>query len=228
MLATIQREQVVIVEMQTLKNEIVISSPYIGRFSTKDILLRYFENLDIPSMLWLRVYKSHLFNKDSMPKFYTNNEDMFVLPCVLFEAESIFFINQPLHLYFTENEGGVMNAYSKISYDKHKLLEKRRNILRMPNFIREKIGCDIVDNSFSTFSYYRKKIILMFLFSQPLLAGCSEKMNVIQEECNFKSVNQICDFCKRNLQNSRIEKLIKIFGLRFTYELYRRILWRFK
>ena len=228
LMATIQREQVDIVEMQTLKDNKVVSSPFKGKQAAKDVLNCFFEHTIIPPMLWLRVYKSKLFNQDTMPKFYTNNEDQFTFPCLLYLAESIFFIEKPLHIYFTGNEGSVIASYnSKKTIDPTKLLQKKKNTLHISEFIKSKIGFDI-ETIFPTFSFYQNRMLITFIFSQPLQISYSNKIQIIQKECRFASKEDVVHFVENHLQQKRLDRLIKIFGLRLTYELYHRFLWRFK
>lgn len=228
LMTTIQSEKVDIVEMQTLKDGKIVTSPFKGLFPAKDILRYFFEHLSVPPMLWLRVYKTKFFDKNIMPKTYTNNEDSFVFPYLLSCADSVFFLDQTLHLYYTGNESGVMASYSKKTDDVDALLQKRKNVLHVSDFLKEKIGYDKLMQNYPTFPYYQKRMIYTFIFSQPLQISCSRKLQIIKKECGFSSVKDLKRFLRQNLQNTKFDKLIKYLGITITYEIYRRFLAREK
>jgi hypothetical protein len=161
-----------------------------------------------------------------MPKIYTNNEDMFVLPCILHLADSIFFLEETLHVYFTGNAGGVMNSYNQRKNNSDVLINKKKNILHICEFVKKSIGQNVIEKNYQTFDLYQKRILFAFIFGQPLQVCFSKKLEIIQQECDFTSKKAIEQFVYKNLQNSKLDRLTKFVGLQICYEFYRRFLRR--
>ena len=140
MLECAEKEGVDIVEIQTRRDAKILESNLKGLQDTHQVLKQYFTKGGIQSMLWMRMFRRSLFAKPVLPTIYTNNEDMFAWPCLLYAAHSIYFLKKPLHTYSTDNEGGVMQSET---YDP-KLAERRfqsrtKALLSIP-FFREYAG----------------------------------------------------------------------------------------
>ena len=104
-----------IVEMWTDRDGQTIKSKYSesnGLIDAKDYLISFLRDGDVPTMLWLRMYKRELFFPSVFPVAYINNEDNFSLPCILYNAHSICFVDQELHVYSSDNEQSFMNEIS--------------------------------------------------------------------------------------------------------------------
>ena len=81
-----------IVECEVFRDGSILSSPYTGLYDANFIFRDYLLYNSLHSMLWMRLYKRTLFQKDVMPELYVNNEDMFALPCLLYTAKTIYFL----------------------------------------------------------------------------------------------------------------------------------------
>ena len=221
MLMCAEREKVDIVEIETLRDGDIISSPLTGKQKTHDILRRYLTKGDIPSMLWLRMYKRDLFKKSVLPTFYTNNEDVFAWPCILYAASSIYYIKEPFHTYSTDNEDGVMHAEKVNSRLADRRMEsKRKSLLAFPHlcsYIGEENLGDYIDD----INYYKANRIFSFLMEDFGGKRMKEKVSAVCSTLDFKNRNELNAYLKRWLPGGRdsIYGIYRMFGINITYYL---------
>lgn len=221
MLACAERENVDIVEIQTLRDGVVMSSSLTGLHDTNEVLKRYFTKGDILSMLWLRLYKHSLFNKPVLPTIYTNNEDNFAFPCLLYSSRSIYFLNEPLHTYSTDNESGVMHSES----NNPKLAERRfqsktKTLLSIPHFCNY-VG-DIKRSGFyNELNYYKANRIFNFLLLDFKGKTMRDKEKAVKESFSFNSLSEIHQFLKEWLPDGKrnIYSVYKLLGIYVAFLL---------
>ena len=212
-----------IVECQTIREGRIIKSNYTGVHDTSEILRDYFINGEIPTMLWMRLFKRNLFlDKLVLPNIYVNNEDIFALPCLLYKAKDIFYLQEQLHHYTTDNEESVMYEIKNKLYDETKMIQNRIKILHVIDHISEYIGKDILNKKYKKeFMTHTARIILIFCLSDfkslsikdKIIIACNE-IKIIEKDLNkyYKNFTHY---------NKMIQNLIRLIGFENTLLIYR-------
>lgn len=220
MLKCAEDNNVDIVEIETWREGKVLSSPYKGLYQSHDILKNYLKNGVLCSMLWLRLYKRDLFNKSVLPNLYTNNEDSFALPCLLYAAKSIYFLKKPLHTYSTDNEQGVMHLYmTDLSYAE-KFFKSRKVALSCFVHFRKFVGEEWINNNIELYNCFLSKGICTFLFTNFMGKPKSIKEECIKEIFGFSSNKEISHFLKSYLPfMPNTYGIVKILGYNCAYKL---------
>ena len=211
-----------IVEIETVRGNEIITSPYEGTVDSTQILKDYFNGNGIPSMLWMRLYKRELLAKPVFPALYTNNEDMFALPCLLSGAKKISFIKKPLHTYSIDNDSAVMLNLKK--RNSRKYFESRTKVLNMFSHIENFIGEQDIQKSYKKeYERFKARVILSYVLTRFDGVSYDEKMNALQAILNVSSIketekviNEIC-----HTQNDTTYRLIKMIGIKNTYKIYK-------
>lgn len=211
-----------IVEMKTKRDDIIISSGFQGEMDAR----KYWEKLirfeKIPSMLWLRIYRKELFVKSVFPSIYTNNEDMFALPCLVYSAKSIGFINEVLHTYSTDNESAVMKELNDNPNFSLKKYDNRKKVLFTVNHLSNYIGLEMDENIRALMIQYKWHVIINFLFEKfDKKISYNDKINAIINNIGFESKGDVEKFIKVNAYcKNTLCVFIKLFGVKNTYFLY--------
>lgn len=215
MLDCAKREVVDIVEIQTRRDGEIIESNLEGLQDTHQVLKQYFAKGGIQSMLWMRMYKRQLFDKQVLPTIYTNNEDMFAWPCLLYSAKSMFFLKEPLHTYSTDNEGGVMQSET---FDP-KLIERRfqsrsKALLSIP-FFRE-FTRDGYNEFINEHKQYEARYVFGFLMVSFKNKSLKDKENSAIEALGFKSANELYSFMNQWLPKGKLDiyGVYRLFGMK--------------
>ena len=209
-----------IVEVQTEREGVVISSPYQGLHEAHDVLRDYFVGNGMPSMLWLRMYRRNLFEKPVLPQLYTNNEDMFGLPCLLHAANTIYFLKETLHVYSTDNETAVMSNLKKKKGEKY--FQSRSVALNILPFIEDYIGEKAINEEYKeTFPKYKSRMLLGFLFYRFSDINYERRIAAVCPIVGASSVNDAEQIIKKTANNEGIGKLIKLIGVKQTFRLYK-------
>jgi glycosyltransferase involved in cell wall biosynthesis len=211
-----------IVECKTVREDKVIGSKYNGVHETSQILKDYFFNGDIPSMMWMRLYSNSLFGKPVFPNLYVNNEDIFALPCLLFRAKNIYFLNEQLHFYTTDNEVSVMNGIKKNTVDEDKIIKNRLKTLHVKEHLEKQFGKDFLENELSLeFKTYTARVILDFCLNEFKTLSPKDCLKVALENTGAKiaDIKPCYKYIKYN--NKLIQKSVNWFGLARTVQLYR-------
>lgn len=209
-----------IVEVQTLRENKIISSPYVGKHSAREVLLDYLSKGNMPSMMWMRLYKRNLFVKPVLPTIYTNNEDVFALPCLLFAADSIFFINEALHTYSTDNEQGVMHQLNtNPALIEKRFLNTQKALLVFKHF-SEFVGANQLQRFESQYNKFISTKLISFLLTDFIGKTYLDKIEAVIAATDFNSQKEIEVFIKRNSRYS-LNKigLVKIFGIKIIHNL---------
>ncbi len=210
-----------IVEIETVKGDEIICSPYEGLVDASQILKDYFKGNGIPSMLWMRLYKRELMNKPVFPDLYTNNEDMFALPCLLSGAKHVYFIRKPMHTYSIDNESAVMLNLKK--KNSRKYFESRTKVLNMFSHIESFIGEERIQKDYNKeYERFKARFVLSYLITRFEGVSYDEKMTALMPILNASSIKEtekkVNDFCRT--QKDLTYRLIKAIGIKNTYRLY--------
>lgn len=210
-----------IVEMETVRDGKIISSPYSGVVSSNTVLKAYLDTANIPTMLWLRMYRRELFQRPVLPKLYTNNEDNFALPCLLYSAEKICYIKEPLHIYSTDNENAVMAVFMH-KQRATEYYENRKKTLYIISHVSSFIGKDVIKSEFKNeFDQFKFRIITGFFFANmpniPYSKRMSDVLTIFPEYTEAGLLKFIKATARRDCLSN---KLIKSLGLKVTYTLY--------
>lgn len=205
-----------IVEVDTVRDGVVLASPYEGLQDSHAVLKEYFTNGGIQSMLWLRLYKRELFEKAIMPELYTNNEDMFGLPCLLFAAKSIYFLHKALHTYSTDNEGAVMKTTTTDPRLRSKYYNNRIKALKcFPHFK------SFVSNGFDEFACEYKTCLSRYAFAFICYDfGVSSYKQKLKDAAKATGFDNTCELITCIKQNIRGERRVKMFGFYLAYLSY--------
>ncbi len=222
MYASAVRHNVDIVECRTLRNGNIIESNYHGTHDTAQILKDYFFNGDIPSMMWMRLYRKNLFDKPVFPEIYVNNEDVFAFPYLLYKAKDIFYLKEQLHYYTTDNEDSVMNGIKNKTVDEDKIIKNRVKTLSVIEHIEKQIGKHIIENEFSReFKTYTARVILDFCLNDFKSLQPKDSVNIAFKNtgAKMKDISTCYEYIKYS--NKYIQKSVNVLGLEKTISLYR-------
>lgn len=216
------KHNVDLVECMSLIDGKIIQSKYKGIEKSSKILKDYFSNGDIPSMLWLRLYRSSLFIEPLMPDMYVNNEDVFALPCLLFMAKDIFYLKEQLHYHSTDNELSVMSEINNKTSNEEKIIENRVKTLYVVSHIKNFIGVDNIDNKYrDEFNTFTARTILTFCLNEFKSLSTKTSIKIACEKTDVNLKDLITSFNNLKGYNKRIQKSIKYLGFEKTVFLYR-------
>jgi glycosyltransferase involved in cell wall biosynthesis len=218
------KHNVDIVECMSLMDDKIIQSKYEGIEKTSKILKDYFSNFNIPSMLWLRLYRRSLFVRPLMPNMHVNNEDVFAFPCLLFMAENIYYLKEQLHYYTSphDNELSVMSEIINKNCDEEKIIRSRVKTLAVISHIKNFIGENNIKNNYSeVFLTFTARTILSFCLYEFQSLSIRESIKIACEKtgANLKDLDKF----SKNLRgyNKILQKMIKYLGFKKTILMYR-------
>jgi glycosyltransferase involved in cell wall biosynthesis len=209
-----------IVEIQSYYGNKILSSQFEGIHEGKEMLKLYFKgHPGTFPMLWLRLYKRHLFDKPVMPMLYVNNEDIFAFPCLLYNADKIGYLKETLHNYSIDNENAVMTSLSRKLDLAKKYYENRILTLFVVAHIKDYIGEDNINRSYKNeFIQFKYRVIISFIFSNIHNISYKEKLKKVKQIFGFKDNRELHKYTRKNCDNrGRLNKVIKIFGIRNAY-----------
>ncbi len=224
MLRAAEENNADIVQMQTYRENRVLSSKNSGLCDSHQVLKDYFEWDQSTKMLWLKLYKRKLFEgKPVLSGLYVNNEDGFAWPCLLYKAKNIYFLNEPLHTYSTDNEHAVMHSLFTQKALASKLKENRKRILHIIPHIEGFIGKDVLDCEFQPyFNHLKDDILIKFLTTYVYGFSFKERVDEVKAVLGFSSYKEINEFVKENLpadNTNKIYRLVRLLGVRNVYYL---------
>lgn len=224
MLQAAEENNADIVQIQTYRENRVLSSKNSGLCDSHQILKEYFEWDQSTKMLWLKLYKRELFEgKPVLSDLYVNNEDGFAWPCLLYKAKNIFFLNEPLHTYSTDNEHAVMHSLFTQRALAPKLIENRKMILHIIPHIEKFIGKEELDKEYQPyFNYLKDDILIKFLVPYVYGFSFNERLDEVKKVLGFSSYKEVNRFVKDNLpsdKSNKVYRLIGLWGVRNAYNL---------
>lgn len=209
-----------IVEIKTRHGDEVLGAPFAGLKDSHEVLKYYFEQGGMHTMLWMRMYRRTLFDKPVLPDLYTNNEDMFGLPCLLHAAHSIYYLPEVLHTYTVDNVNSFMVSTSDPK-NADKRFKSRALALKAPNHFRTFVGEEGLKEYGDSFNRYRASNAFSFLMLSFLGKGIKDKEKAVIEETGLNSSRELRRFLREWLPNrSLVYRMYKALGLNLTYKLY--------
>lgn len=212
-----------IVEIKTRHGEEVLGAPFAGLKDSHEVLNYYFEQGGMHTMLWMRMYRRTLFDKPVLPDLYTNNEDMFGLPCLLHAAHSIYYLPEILHTYTVDNVNSFMVSTSDPK-NAEKRFKSRALALKAPNHFKSFVGEDGLKEYGDSFKHYRASNAFSFLMLSFLGKRMDDKVAVVLAESGFSSSKEMNRYLRKWLPNrSLVYRMYKVFGLKLTYRFYHAI-----
>lgn len=211
-----------IYEFQTIREGYYSKSPYTGVMSTKQVLRDYFNGTGIPVNYWLRVFRRELFNDRVFPKEISLYEDVYAFPCLLYNAETIAFIEKPLHVH-TKEKASIMNSFYS---DKNgrEAFDKQKTLLKSIPHIENNIGKDVIDGEYKDcFDCYKARIYRDFIFMDINGISYSDKLDAVLSTLELKITRQeLENLIEKNIETSSTTgRMIRTIGLRNAYLLYR-------
>ncbi len=214
-----------IVQVQSIRDGVAIGPRYTNLQNTDKVFREILTaRITLPNALWSRLFRKNLFNKRVFPDFYCNADDIFAAPCLIYSAKNIFYINEILHVWSTDNENSVTISAS-LRKDTNKEFSRRKNYLKaikhVWNFVGEE---EIIRNYSEEFKAFTAAWIARFIFTDLVYNPYSERIAAVRNEmAYFKNArtHDIELFVKRNIAPSnKLYRCIKILGLRLTFIIY--------
>lgn len=219
MVAVAQGENAQIVECRIdAKGKFVTDYP-IGTFETKQVLYEYFLNKSFYPMLWFRIYHRSLFEQPIFPELYTNNEDEFVFPCLLYRAEKLVRIPNVFYHYTVDNVNSVMQAYKT---NDRAVLERRKVVIKCAEHVKNVIGSETIDSRFyEVYQSYLLTIAKVILFGHYKFLGVQERLDIIEEIMGLteKRINYIAR--NYNIKKCYENTIIRLIGIRAAIWCFR-------
>ena len=220
-----KKNDIDIVEFETIREGKVLCSKYEGIHKSKDVLDDYFIH-GANQMLWLRIYKKSLFNKTVMPGFYTNNEDIYGYPCLLYSASSILYYHKPLHNYSSDNETSVMTKYKNDTSYADKYFNNSFKALRAIKHIKAYLGIEVINERY-------KESFPLFVCTSIINTVLNKTYNNITwrqieksiiENTDFDTYQEVNDYIKSHFKKKGLTYfLIKTIGLKYTYYIKKQL-----
>lgn len=210
-----------IVEIETFREGKILSSPYVGKVDTRMVLKEFLVHKKLKTMLWLRLYKRSLFDKPVLPNLYTNNEDSFALPCLLYKADSIFFLKKVLHTYSTDNEQGVMHVLATNPQMAEKRFKNRQTALyALPHF-EGYVGENGIKEIQIEYNKHKASSLCSFIFTNFASKTLLDKEKAVMDVLPYSSFEEMHEFIKKWIPSTTIlYKMVKVLGVNLTYSVY--------
>jgi len=211
-----------IVECSTLRELKIIESKYSGLQNASEILADYFLNGDLPTMLWMRLYRKSLFIEPVLPNMYVNNEDIFAFPCLLYKAKSIYYLKEQLHFYTTDNEQSVMVGVKRKVFNEEEIIQNRIKTLIVIDHIRGYIGEDNIERKYAQeFSMFTARTILNFCLSDFKSLRIGETIKIASDKTSI-NINELSD-CFKKLKhfNKMVQVSVNFLGFNNTLVLFK-------
>ena len=213
-----------IAEMQSKRGDAVISAPFTGVVLSKDVLEAYFSaSCHIPQMLWLRIYKKHLFNKSVLPDLYVNNEDNFAFPCLLMQSNQVAYLKEPLHVYSTDNENAVMNQLGKpTKVHMEKFIDRKKMAIKSIPYVINFFGSK--RSEFKNFDAYVASNIVEFMAENLYYFGIDDKKKYLVKIFGVDNFDILSEIVSKHLQpRNLLYKVVKIVGVEMACKIYCKI-----
>ena len=214
-----------IYEFQTIREGYYSKSPYSGIMSAGKVLNDYFNGVAIPVNYWLRWFKRELLSDQVFPEGISLHEDVYAFPCILNHAETIAYIEKPLHVHTNDNQFSIMNSYHAVR-DKRDSFENQKTLLLSIPHIIENIGKDTIEKNYrQSFARYEAKIYRNFIFMDVKGISYKQKLDEIINTLELSmSGNELERYIAENISpKGKLNRAIRYLGLCNAYLLYRMI-----
>lgn len=207
-------------EMQTKHAGQIVSSGFRGTMECRKLFkayCRYGEK--IPTMLWLRIYRRHLFKKPVFPEMYMNNEDYFAFPCLMLAGKKIGFVNEVLHVYSVDNADSVMTRLVKDPAYAARFYETQTAAMKASEHIWNFLEPDQRREVYDDLMLLKRNHIVTFLFRTYPGKTYRDKIQAVIETMGFHSEKEISNFLREQAKgNGRLDKMIRRFGVRKAHD----------
>ena len=223
LLSCAEREKVDIVEAETKRDGVVLGSCFSGIHNTHDVLRHYFTDGGLQSMLWLRLYRRNLFFKPVLPTIYTNNEDMFAMPCLFHAAKSVYFLKQVIHTYSTDNEGAVMQTETFNPELAERRFQSRKKALLSLSHFQQYVGEEGYYEYYNEHNRYKATYIFNFLLVDFAGKSIKDKVQAVVEVLKFDTPNNLKCFLHSWLPKGSINTyfIYRLLGLKVAISFNR-------
>lgn len=210
-----------IYEFQTIRDDYYSKSPYTGTMEAKKVLRDYFDGRDIPVNYWLRWFKRSLFSETIFPIGISFSEDNFGFPCLIHRADTIAYIEKPLHVH-TKNPDSIMNLLCS-ERDHQKYFEQQKiQLLSIPHIVAN-IGQDVIDSEYKdSFPQYVARVYRNFVFLDLKGISYCERLETIINTSDLKcSRIELERYITKNVctKYSKMNRVIRCVGLHNAYRL---------
>lgn len=223
MVSAAQRENAQIVECRIDAEGKFVTDYPTGVFDTKLILMEYFLNKAFYPMLWFRIYHRSLFEQPIFPELYTNNEDEFVFPCLLYRAEKLVRIPDVFYHYTVDNVNSVMQTYKT---NDRAVLERHKVVIKCAEHVKKVIGSETIDSQFhEVYQSYLITIAKIILFGHYKFLGVQERLDIIEEVMGLSEKKINCIVREYNIKKCFENNLIRHIGVRATLRCFRIKRW---
>jgi len=140
---------------------------------------------------------------------------------LLHKAKDIFFLQEQLHYYSTDNDKSVMNELIKKSSSDAKIIQNRTKTLHVIDHISNYIGKNNIDKKYSKeFNIYLARVILIFCLTDLNFLKVKDKIRIV---CTITGINRkdLNGYYKNFIYHNKIiQNLIKFIGLKNTLVLH--------
>jgi len=205
-----------IVEFCSDRDGRVISSRWTGLMKSEVVLKDYLQRGG-SQMLWLRMYRKSLFTPAVFPETYTNNEDIFAYPCLLYNARSIYYMKDSFHKYSSDNEVSVMVRMKNDPLFSERYFKAKSKSLLTPQFFENYVGKEYALKNHEILEGYMANVIMNFLQTSFRGFSWSNKVNKVLSSISFITKEKMLSFVKNNAYRySFVGKLLSVVGVRNT------------
>ena len=210
-----------IYEFQTIRDGYYSKSPYSETMDAKQVLIDYFNGVGMPVNYWLRWFRRDLFTEQIFPVGISLHEDVYAFPCILSNAETIAYIEKPLHVHTRDNPSSIMREHN-VDRERRDYFERQKTLLLSIPHIIDNIGKDRIKADYKlSFQHYVSRTYRNFLFMNVKDVTYEEKLDAIISTLNLQfSRKDLEQYIKQNLDlNCKMNYIIRCFGLRNAYLL---------
>ena len=208
-----------IYEFQTIRDGYYSRSPYSGIMDAKQVLKDYFNGVGMPVNYWLRWFRRDLFTEQIFPLGISLHEDVFAFPCILGNAETIAYIEQPLHVHTRDNYSSIMREHY-VDRKGRDYFERQKTILLSIPHIKRNIGKERIETDYRlSFQNYVLRQYLSFVFMDTEKVSYEEKLDAIISTLNLQCTRrELVHYIRKNLAlNCKMNYVIKYLGLKNAY-----------
>ena len=211
-----------IYEFRTIREDYYAGSPYSGVMDAGQVLRDYFCGVGMPVNFWLRWFRRELLPERVFPKDISLHEDVYAFPCILHNARTIAYINEPLHVH-TRDESSIMGRHRALKGTRE-YFEGRKILLGTIPHIVSNIGQDVIEREYrEPFACYVARTCRDVVFSEAKDVTFDERLGFIGATLGWDApVEEVERLIVQNLGTERrLNKAIRILGLRNAYRLYK-------
>ena len=208
-------------EFQTMRDDYYARSPYSGVMDAKRVLTDYFNGVGMPVNYWLRWFKRELLPRRVFPQGVSLHEDVYAFPCILNEAKSIAYIEEPLHVH-ARNEASIMGRYQALRGTRAYFEGQRALLGTIPHIVGN-IGPDVIEREYKEpFARYVARISRNAVLADAGDVTYEERIDAVASalgrDMSRREVERIIE---RGLDGKgRLNRAIRVVGLRNAYRLH--------